>query len=97
LGCQYVIIGHSERRQLFGETDETVNKRIRSALSQGLIPIFCIGETLQEREEGRTFTVVGSQLEGGLKGIEEKKIKDLESAGEAEELKLSLNLYQLEE
>ena len=77
LGCQYVIIGHSERRQLFGETDETVNKRIRSALSQGLIPIFCIGETLKDREEGRTFAVAGSQLEGGLKGIEEKKIKEL--------------------
>ena len=77
LGCQYVIIGHSERRQLFGETDETVNKRIRSALSQDLIPIFCIGETLKDREEGRTFAVAGSQLEGGLKGIEEKEIKEL--------------------
>jgi triosephosphate isomerase len=75
LGCQYVIIGHSERRQFFGETDETVNKRIKAALKQGLNPIFCIGETLKEREEERTFLVVGSQLEGGLKGIEEKEMK----------------------
>ncbi|HSB04766.1 MAG TPA: triose-phosphate isomerase [Thermodesulfobacteriota bacterium] len=75
LGCQYVIIGHSERRQFFGETDETVNKRIKAALKQGLTPIFCIGETLKEREEEKTFLVIGSQLEGGLRGIEEKEIK----------------------
>ena len=75
LGCQYVIIGHSERRQFFGETDETVNKRIKAALKQGLDPIFCIGETLKEREEEKTFLVIGSQLEGGLKGIEEEEMK----------------------
>ena len=75
LGCHYVIVGHSERRQLFGETDETVNKRTKAALSQGLNPIFCMGETLKEREEGRTFTVIHSQLEGGLKGIDGKEIK----------------------
>ncbi len=63
LGCQYVIIGHSERRQFFGETDETVNKRIKTALNQGLNPIFCIGETLKEREGGKTFSVIDSQLE----------------------------------
>ena len=55
VGCQYVIIGHSERRQFFGETDETVNRRIKAALGQSLKVIFCIGETLKEREEGKTF------------------------------------------
>jgi len=69
IGCHYVIVGHSERRQLFGETDETVNRRIKAALAHGLAPIFCIGETLQEREDGKTFAVVERQIEGGLKGI----------------------------
>jgi triosephosphate isomerase (TIM) len=74
VGCEYVIIGHSERRQFFGETDETVNKRIRAAIRQILKPIFCIGETLSEREEGKTFSILGRQLEGGLEGIEEKEM-----------------------
>jgi triosephosphate isomerase (TIM) len=82
LGCQYVIIGHSERRQFFGENDETVNKRLKAAFKQGLNPIFCIGETLKEREEERTSLVVGSQLEGGLKGIEEKEMKRMVMAYE---------------
>ena len=69
LGCRYVIIGHSERRQFFGETDETVNKRMKAALAQGLHPIFCVGETLREREGDKTFSIIGSQLEGGLKGM----------------------------
>ena len=77
LGCQYVIVGHSERRQLFGETDETVNKRMKAALGQGMNPIFCIGETLKEREDGRTFAVVGNQLEGGLKGIKENEVEEM--------------------
>ncbi|OGP93124.1 MAG: triose-phosphate isomerase [Deltaproteobacteria bacterium RBG_16_48_10] len=77
LGCQYVIIGHSERRQYFGETNGTANKRIAAALNHGLNPIFCIGETLREREEGDTFTVIGGQLEGGLKGIGEKEIEEI--------------------
>ena len=68
MGCEYVIIGHSERRQYFGETDETVNQRLKAALRQDLKPIFCIGETLKEREGGRTFSVIETQLEGGLKG-----------------------------
>jgi triosephosphate isomerase len=75
LGCQYVIIGHSERRQFFGETDETVNKRMKTALNHGLLPIFCIGETLQERESGKTFSVIERQLEGGLKGFGGKEIQ----------------------
>ena len=74
LGCRYVILGHSERRQLFEETDETVNKRMKAALRQGLAPIFCIGETLKEREEERAFAVIGDQLQEGLRGITEEEM-----------------------
>lgn len=65
-GANYVIIGHSERRQYFNETDETVNKRIKAALKHGLIPIVCVGETLAEREAGQVHPVVKTQLLGGL-------------------------------
>ena len=68
-GCRYVIIGHSERRQYFGETDGGVNKKIQAALRSGLIPIICIGESLAERESEETMTVVSRQLDGGLEGI----------------------------
>jgi len=68
-GCKYVIIGHSERRQYFGETDETVNKKIKSSISSGLIPVICIGELEQEREEGKTFSVLDKQIKNGLKDI----------------------------
>jgi triosephosphate isomerase (TIM) len=68
-GCQFVIIGHSERRQYFHETDETVNKRVKKALSAGLIPIICVGEVLQERESGKTEKVVDTQVRGALAGI----------------------------
>ncbi|MCX8116882.1 MAG: triose-phosphate isomerase [Desulfobacterota bacterium] len=77
VGCQYVILGHSERRQYFGETDETVNRRIKAAFQNGLKPIFCLGETLEEREKGTTFQIVGRQLEGGLKGLEEKVVEEI--------------------
>ncbi len=77
VGCQYVIIGHSERRQFFGETDETVNRKIKSALFHGLKVIFCIGETLKEREEGRTFPVVERQIEVGLKGLGGGEVRNL--------------------
>lgn len=70
-GVKYVIIGHSERRQYFGETDETVNKRTLAALEAGLIPIVCIGESLEERETGKTETVLDRQIETGLKGIDD--------------------------
>ena len=69
VGCRYVIIGHSERRQYFSETDETVNKRLNAALKASLIPIVCIGETLAEREAEKTLTVIEQQLKGGLKGL----------------------------
>ena len=65
-GCTHVIIGHSERRQYFGETDETVSKRIAAALGAGLIPIVCVGETIDQREADRTEAVLAEQFEGGL-------------------------------
>ena len=69
LGIEYVIIGHSERRQYFGETDATVNARIKAALKAGLKPIVCVGELLEDRENGNTEKVIGTQLEGGLAGL----------------------------
>lgn len=70
-GVEYVIIGHSERRQYFGETDETVNKRTLSALNAGLIPIVCVGESLEERETNKTEQVLAKQIKEGLKGIDD--------------------------
>lgn len=69
VGCQWVILGHSERRQLFGETDEGVNRRALAALAAGLRPIVCVGETLQEREAGRVEEVVLGQLDRSLQGF----------------------------
>lgn len=69
-GVKYVIIGHSERRQYFGETDETVNKRTLTALKAGLTPIVCVGETLEERETGKTEEVLYRQIKEGLNGVE---------------------------
>lgn len=68
-GCSHTIIGHSERRQFYGETDESVNMKVRSALTAGLTAIVCVGETLAEREAGRERAVVGSQLSKGLDGL----------------------------
>ena len=76
-GCRYVIIGHSERRQYFGETDETVNKKIRAARSASLIPVVCIGESGQEREAKKTFSVLDKQIENGLKGLDLNDMQDL--------------------
>ena len=67
--CRYVIIGHSERRQYFNETDETVNNKIKSAVSYGLIPVMCIGETEIEREAEQTFSVLDRQMKTGLEGL----------------------------
>ena len=79
-GCRYVIIGHSERRAHFGETDQSVQRKLAAALAHRLIPIVCIGETLIEREANQTFAVLTRQLEGGLKGV---------SAGDAARLVLA--------
>jgi triosephosphate isomerase len=68
-GCSHVIIGHSERRQFYGETDEGVNAKTKSAIQAGLVAIVCVGETLQEREAGSTESVVKSQLTAGLDGL----------------------------
>ena len=70
VGAEYVIIGHSERRQMFGETDETVNMRTVQALKYGLKPIVCVGETLSEREGNKTEEVVKRQTEGAFKGLD---------------------------
>ncbi len=77
VGCTYVVIGHSERRQFFGETNETVNKKIKSALTHGLIPIMCIGESLEERENGNTITKVQTQITEGLKGLEAEQVRQI--------------------
>ena len=74
LSVSYVIVGHSERRQHFGETDETVNKRIRAVLRHEMTPIVCVGETLDEREEDRATDVVVAQLRGALSGIDADQV-----------------------
>jgi triosephosphate isomerase len=76
-GVDYVIIGHSERRQYFGETDETVNQRLNAALEAGLIPMVCIGELLEEREGGKTESVMDTQLKGGLAGISKEDMEKI--------------------
>lgn len=77
LGCEYVILGHSERRTLFAESNEMINKKVKKSIQQGLKPILCIGELLTERESGKTEAVVSSQLEGSLKDLDAASLKDL--------------------
>ena len=74
-GAEYVILGHSERRQYFGETNETVNRKLKKALSIGLKPIVCIGETLAERESDKTEAVIESQVRAGLAGLTADEMK----------------------
>ena len=69
-GCEYAIVGHSERRKYFGETDSSVNKKLKSAIEVGLTPIMCVGETLEQREKKQTIDVVTAQLKGGFEGFE---------------------------
>jgi triosephosphate isomerase (TIM) len=76
-GAEYVIIGHSERRTLFGETDATVNRKLAAALAGGLTPIVCIGETLDQRERNETFTVLDRQIRDGLDGVTSDRLIQL--------------------
>ena len=77
VGCTYVILGHSERRQFFGETDENVNKKLKAAYKHGLLPIVCVGERLEQREQGITEKVVKAQVEGALAGLENNEVANL--------------------
>lgn len=73
-GCKYVIIGHSERRAYFGETNETVNRKVKAALKEGLLAIMCVGEKLEERESGKAFDVISEHVEKGLIDVENNEI-----------------------
>ncbi len=75
--CQYVILGHSERRGYFGETDENVNRKVKAALAHDLIPIICVGENLEQNEAGQTDAVVGSQVRGCLAGLTAQEVQGL--------------------
>lgn len=76
-GCKYVILGHSERRHIFGEEDELINRKVISALANGLCPILCVGETLSQREKGETQQVVAGQLRHGLVGVRPEHMRDV--------------------
>lgn len=77
VGCEYVILGHSERRTIFSEGDQVINKKIKTAIKFGLKPIFCIGETLEEREKGITFKVIETHVQNGLKDLSESDLSNL--------------------
>ncbi|WDN89682.1 triosephosphate isomerase (TIM) [Desulfosarcina sp. BuS5] len=81
-GCKYVIIGHSERRQFFEETDESVNKKINAAVKNGIEPILCVGESEKERESNETFSVLDKQITKGLQGLFTDNLKHLTIAYE---------------
>ena len=76
IGVKYVIIGHSERRQYFNETDETVNKKIKAAFENDLIPIVCVGETLEERESGKAFDIITNQTQKALEGLTSEQVEN---------------------
>ncbi len=75
-GCRYVIIGHSERRQFFGDTDESVNKKIYAAVGAGLAPVICVGESEVEREAEKTFSVLDKQMQNGLEGLTAEQLSN---------------------
>jgi len=77
VGCEYVIIGHSERRHIIGERDELINKKVKAAINNGLKVILCVGELLEEREAGKTLEVVKIQLEKGLNGVSKEEMKNV--------------------
>jgi len=75
VGCEYVIVGHSERRQFFGDTDESVNKKMKAAFASGIVPIVCVGETLAQRESNEMFSVIERQVRKGLDGLTPEQAK----------------------
>jgi triosephosphate isomerase len=77
VGCEYVILGHSERRAIFNEPNEMINKKIITAFAKELKPIFCVGELLEQRESGETMNVISTQIEKGLKGITSEQMKNI--------------------
>ncbi|MGI5998583.1 MAG: triose-phosphate isomerase [Lutispora sp.] len=77
IGVSYVILGHSERRHIFGEKDDLINNKVKSALKHGLNPILCVGETLKEREKDNTFEIIQTQIYGGLAGLENENLAKL--------------------
>lgn len=82
VGCHYVIIGHSERRQIFGETDQDINEKIHAALRHSLLPVFCVGERLEERQANQTQAIIQHQLQTGLDGLEAKDLAQITIAYE---------------
>lgn len=76
IGVTYVVLGHSERREMFAETDETVNKKAHAAFAHNLVPIVCVGETLEQREANQTMTVVEEQVKAALAGLSEEQVKE---------------------
>ena len=82
VGCRYVIVGHSERRSLFSESDDFIRQKVKAVLDEGLLAIFCIGETLEERNENRTFEILEGQVDAGLKGIDKAAAEGLTIAYE---------------
>lgn len=76
-GCSHVIIGHSERRQFFGETDQSINRKIQAAVAADLVPVFCIGETEAQRDEGQTFSVLDKQVQNGLETLVSEALQTL--------------------
>ncbi len=76
-GCRYVIVGHSERRKYFSENEDIVNKKIKTVEAEELTPIFCLGETLEERENNETINIIKGQLEGGLSGLDQESVSKI--------------------